>query len=142
MIHKMFYMILPGVALILASSCSTGAGNGTGDGDDVLAVSHGQASFYADRFEGRRTASGAMFSQSEPVAAHRRYPFGTVLRVTNRQTDQSVRVVVVDRGPFAAPNTIIDLSRSAARRIGLDAARGRVPVTVEVLEWGGRSGSE
>lgn len=140
MFEKLRTTLLVSVVLLLAS-CG-GDGNGSGNENDVLDVRHGHASFYADRFEGRRTASGATFTQSEHVAAHRRYPFGTVLRVTNRQNDRSVRVVVVDRGPFAAPNTIIDLSRSAAQQIGLGAEQGRAPVTVEVLEWGERSGSE
>jgi rare lipoprotein A len=127
------------IALVLAVACGN---RGERSDDTPLATAQGQASFYSDRFEGRRTASGVTFSQDELVAAHRRYPFGTLLRVTNRNNDRSVRVTVVDRGPYAAPSTIIDLSRSAALQIGLDAEQGRVPVTVEVLEWGeGRGAS-
>ena len=105
----------------------------------VLQSVRGEATFYADAFEGRRTASGIPFRQNQMVAAHRAYPFGTVLRVTNLRNDRSVNVRVVDRGPHGARanarNTIIDLSRRAAERLGYTAS-GRTPVRVEVLEWG------
>jgi rare lipoprotein A len=105
----------------------------------VLERVTGPATFYADKFEGRRTASGIPFRQNQMVAAHRAYPFGTVLRVTNPRNDQSVTVRVVDRGPFATPRgaarPVIDLSRRAAQEIGIIQA-GRAPVQIEVLEWG------
>jgi rare lipoprotein A len=114
------------LAALIAAGCS---------GGEPLETVRGVATFYSDRFEGRTTASGTTFSQSDLVAAHRSYPFGTALRVINLENDQSVRVEVVDRGPYSTPNTIIDLSRSAAEEIGLDD-EGRVPVEIEVLEWG------
>jgi rare lipoprotein A len=73
--------------------------------------------------------------QNQLVAAHRDFPFGTVLRVTNTRNDRAVNVRVVDRGPFGAEQTIIDLSRRAAQQLGYIEA-GRTPVQVEVLEWG------
>lgn len=99
----------------------------------------GEATFYADMFEGRRTASGIPFRQNQMVAAHRAYPFGTLLRVTNTANGRTANVRVVDRGPFGAgakaERTIIDLSRRAAQQLGyIDA--GRAQVRVEVLEWG------
>ncbi len=106
---------------------------------EILERVEGEATYYADTFEGRRTASGIPFRQNQLVAAHRAYPFGTVLRVTNLGNDRSVNVRVVDRGPHgsaaAARNTIIDLSRRAAERLGY-MADGRARVVVEVLEWG------
>lgn len=99
----------------------------------------GDASFYANTFEGRRTASGVPFRQNQMVAAHRAYPFGTILRVTNLSNDRSVNVRVVDRGPFGssakAKRRIIDLSRRAANELGFINA-GHAQVRVEVLEWG------
>jgi rare lipoprotein A len=105
----------------------------------ALRSASGEATFYADRFEGRRTASGIPFRQNQMVAAHRAYPFGTLLRVTNTGNGRSANVRVVDRGPFGssgkAQRTIIDLSRRAAQQLGyIDA--GRAQVRVEVLEWG------
>ncbi|MEW5930048.1 MAG: septal ring lytic transglycosylase RlpA family protein [Gemmatimonadota bacterium] len=105
----------------------------------VLRTVTGEATFYANHFEGRRTASGIPFRQNQMVAAHRGFPFGTLLRVTNLRNDRSVNVRVVDRGPFGSiakqRRTIIDLSRRAAETLGYTAA-GRAPVRVEVLEWG------
>ena len=105
----------------------------------VLETVRGGATFYADKFEGRRTASGIPFRQNQMVAAHRAYPFGTLLRVTNVRNDRSVNVRVVDRGPFGGDRnmkrTMIDLSRRAASQLGYVGA-GRAEVKVEVLEWG------
>lgn len=95
----------------------------------------GQATFYADKFEGKRTASGIPFRQNQMVAAHKAFPFGTLLRVTNTRNNRSVNVRVVDRGPYSTRQTIIDLSRRAATQLGYTGA-GRAPVRVEVLEWG------
>ena len=104
----------------------------------ALEVDEGEATFYADRFEGRKTASGRTFRQSEMVAAHRAFPFGTRLRVTNTRNDNAVEVKVVDRGPFGGGGGItpvLDLSRAAAERLDFINA-GRAKVRVEVLEWG------
>ena len=106
---------------------------------DVLETITGSATFYADKFEGRRTASGIPFRQNQLVAAHRAYPFGTLLRVTNLDNGRTVNVRVVDRGPFGAPKKasrpVIDLSRRAAETLGFINA-GRARVQVEVLQWG------
>lgn len=104
----------------------------------ALQVEEGEATFYADVLEGRRTASGTTFSQSEMVAAHRAFPFGTRLRVTNLNNDRDVEVRVVDRGPFGGTSDFspaVDLSQAAAGELGfLDDGRARV--RIEVLEWG------
>ena len=99
----------------------------------------GEATYYADLFEGRRTASGIVFRQSEPYAAHRTLPFGTVVRVTNLRNGRSIDLRVVDRGPWGShanrARTIIDVSRSAAETLGF-IHHGRTPVRVEVLHRG------
>ena len=96
-----------------------------------LPVKKGKASFYADRFEGRTTANGEIFTQSKPTAAHKTLPFGTMLRVTNLANGKSVIVTVNDRGPFV-PGRIIDLSKSAAKKLDF-IKLGVVDVLVEVL---------
>jgi rare lipoprotein A len=105
----------------------------------VLQTVTGEATYYADIFEGRRTASGIPFRQNQMVAAHRGFPFGTLLRVTNLGNSKTVNVRVVDRGPFGngaeGRATIIDLSRRAAAQLGF-ADAGRALVRIEVLEWG------
>lgn len=102
-------------------------------GPTVLAqkVQTGKASFYADKFEGRTTASGEIFSQSKLTAAHKTLPFGTNVKVTNLANNKSVVVIVNDRGPFV-PGRIIDLSLAAAKILGF-IDTGVTDVTVEVL---------
>jgi rare lipoprotein A len=94
-------------------------------------VHSGEASYYASKFEGRRTASGEPYRGVLLTAAHRTFPFGTRLRVTNVRNGRSVVVRVNDRGPFH-PRRIVDLSRAAAAEIGI-VHRGRAPVRVERL---------
>jgi len=88
----------------------------------------GIASFYADKFNGRQTASGEIFDENKLTAAHKTLPFGTIVKVTNLTNNQSVIVRINDRGPFVA-GRIIDLSKSAARKIDLINA-GVVKVTI------------
>jgi len=91
----------------------------------------GQASFYADKFDGRITASGEIFDQSKLTAAHRTLPFGSKLKVTNLENNKSVVVTVNDRGPFVN-DRIIDISKSAADKIDF-AGKGVVKVKIEVI---------
>ena len=78
----------------------------------------GKASYYADKFDGRPTASGQRFSNHKRTAAHRTLPFGTRVKVTNLKTGRSVKVRINDRGPFVA-GRMIDLSYEAARQLGI-----------------------
>src|SRR6185436_7214833 len=81
----------------------------------------GLASFYGEEFNGRTTASGRPFDMNAMVAAHPRYPFGTLVRVTNLANGRSVEVRIEDRGParqLQAEGVIIDLSRRAAETLG------------------------
>lgn len=89
----------------------------------------GKASFYAKKFSGRKTASGERLHHDSLTCAHRTYPFGTMLKVTNPANGLSVIVRVTDRGPYVK-GRIIDLSVRAAREIGI-IAQGIAPVVVE-----------
>lgn len=91
----------------------------------------GLASYYAQRYHGRRTASGERFDVRKMTAAHRTLPFGTQVRVTSEANGRSVVVRVNDRGPFVA-GRVIDLSPAAARQLDMIRA-GIVPVRMEVL---------
>ena len=91
----------------------------------------GQGSYYADKFRGRPTASGTPYRPSKLTAAHNTLPFGTKIRVTNTRTGRSVKVTVNDRGPHVK-GRIVDLSKKAARRIGLVDA-GVAPVQLKVV---------
>lgn len=84
----------------------------------IRAPFKGIASFYADRFQGRRTASGSIYDPNQYTCAHRTLPFGTHLIVTNPDTGATVNVKVTDRGPFHGKR-IIDLSKAAAKKLGI-----------------------
>jgi rare lipoprotein A len=79
---------------------------------------NGKASFYANEFNGRKTASGEKFRNSKLTAAHKTLPFGTKVKVTNLKNGKSVKVKINDRGPFVA-GRIIDLSKKAAKKIDM-----------------------
>lgn len=100
------------------------------------AVDKGLASWYGNEYHGRTTASGEVFDQDALTAAHKKLPFGTVVRVTNLRNGRHVVVRINDRGPFIR-GRIIDLSRGAARELDM-IGEGVVPVRVEVLRWGPR----
>ncbi len=89
------------------------------------------ASWYGPDFQGRPTASGAPFDMYARTCAHKEYPFGTKLRVTNIANGKSVECIVNDRGPFVKGRDI-DLSYAAAKDIDL-IGPGTAPVAVEVL---------
>lgn len=78
----------------------------------------GKASYYADKFQGRSTASGERYAVDKHTCAHMSLPFGTVLEVVNIKSGQTTLVRVNDRGPFS-PDRIIDVSRAAAQELGL-----------------------
>ena len=81
-------------------------------------IQNGQASYYADKFVGRKTANGETFRQRKRTAAHRTLPFGTKVKVKNLSNGRTVKVRINDRGPYAA-GRIIDLSKKAARKLGM-----------------------
>jgi len=91
----------------------------------------GKASYYGKEFEGRKTANGEIFSNYRFTAAHRKYKFGTYLRVINLKNNLSITVRVNDRGPYNY-SRIIDLSETAARRIG-SYQHGLTTVRIEEL---------
>ncbi len=90
------------------------------------------ASFYHDKFNGRKTASGEIFSNRKLTAAHRTLPFGTIVQVTNLRTGKSVEVRINDRGPFHSSRAL-DLSKAAFDSIG-NTGRGTMPVEYEIVD--------
>lgn len=91
----------------------------------------GKASYYAQQYQGRPTASGEPYNMYDMTAAHRELPFGTLLRVTHLQTGRFVIVRVNDRGP-SKPGRIVDVSWAAALELGL-VQHGSGDVQVEIV---------
>lgn len=98
---------------------------------DVLAMETGFASYYSDRFQGRKTASGEEYDRNRLTAAHRTLPIGSQIEVTNLNNQSSVIVTINDRGPYSGKLSI-DLSYAAAKEIGLLNA-GVAPVAINIL---------
>lgn len=114
--------------------CKPRSSNNTNDTSVFIADSFqktGKASFYGDKFHGRKTASGEKYDRSLFTAAHRTFPFGTVVKVTNNNNGRSVVVRINDRGPHTR-GRIVDLSHIAAEKIGM-IQNGVVPVTIEIV---------
>jgi rare lipoprotein A len=98
-------------------------------GADAQYLERGTASWYGERFQGLKTASGEIFDMNLLTAAHRDLPFGAQVRVVNLRTGASVSVVINDRGP-CIDGRDIDLSLAAARALGM-VEDGIVPVLIE-----------
>ncbi len=91
------------------------------------------ASYYHNKFNGRATASGVKFNNEKYTAAHRKFPFGTKLKVTNLANGKSVSVEVLDRGPFTRGREI-DLTRRAFMDIADNKNSGSLQVKIEVQQ--------
>jgi rare lipoprotein A len=127
-------LILTSAALVLALNCG---------GNPRIAlpppiparvgfVETGMASWYGHPYHGRKTSNGEIYDMEQFTAAHLQLPFNTVVRVTNLVSELSVDVRINDRGPFI-DDRIVDLSRAAARQIGM-IGEGTAMVRLEVLE--------
>jgi rare lipoprotein A len=102
-------------------------------GSYKLYKSDAHASYYADKFSGRKTASGKIFYNDKLTCAHKKLPFGTKLKVTNEENGKSVFVEVTDRGPFIKGREI-DLSKRAFMDIAGKKYGGSIKVKLEMLQ--------
>lgn len=91
------------------------------------------ACYYHDKFNGRKTASGAIFDNKKQTAAHKKLPFGTQVKVTNKANGKWVLVTINDRGPFGKGKEI-DLSKKAFMDITDDPKKGNITVDIEVIK--------
>ena len=105
-------------------------------GNDLAAleIESGTASFYADEFDGKKTANGEVYNMNDLTAAHPSYEFNTIVKVTNLSNGKSVEVRINDRMP-QFKGRIIDLSFAAAKEIEMINA-GIQEVKLEVIKWG------
>jgi rare lipoprotein A len=110
------------------SLCSFTADNGEGSNDVKTTV----ASYYHDKFNGRKTACGEIFDNSKMTAANKTLPFGTRVKVTNLKTGKSVIVRINDRGPYHRARSL-DLSKAAFNKIA-HHSQGIVKVSYEILD--------
>jgi rare lipoprotein A len=90
-----------------------------------------KATYYANSLHGRHTTSGELYDKNKLTCAHRKFPFNTLLKITNKDNGKQVTVRVNDRGPFTR-NMDLDLSHAAAEELGMIKA-GVKYVQVQVL---------
>ncbi len=104
-------------------------------GKEAVVVLEGKATYYADWLAGNHTANGDIYDPTRLTAASRDLPFGSIVRVTRRDTGRHVLVRINDRGPFRDKRRILDLSRAAAAELEM-LERGVVDIRAEVLVLG------
>jgi len=104
-----------------------------GTGKFKLYKKAAHASYYADKFHNHKTASGKKYDKNKFSAAHKKLPFGTIVKVTNEANGKSVIVEINDRGPFVRSREI-DLSRRAFMEISGNKSSGNMKVTMEILQ--------
>lgn len=92
------------------------------------------ASYYAEKFHGKRTSNGEIFNMNDLTCAHKSLPFNTILKVTNLSNGKTVQVRVNDRGPFVAGREI-DLSKAAAKKLGMITS-GTAKVKIQIVKMG------
>ncbi len=123
----------------LLGACSSSSGSDRqlayAPGAGVASSQVGMASWYGDKFHGRKTASGERYNMHAMTAAHRSLPFGTKVRVINLDNNHRVIVTINDRGPFVK-GRIIDVSKRAADQLGMRRT-GVARVRIEVLQSAG-----
>jgi len=94
-------------------------------------IQYGTASYYSNKFKGKRTASGQLYDPEKLTAAHNGLPLNTWIRVTNQRNKKSVVVKVNDR-LHKRNRRLVDLSYAAAKELGA-TGRGLIKVKVEVI---------
>ena len=97
---------------------------------------NGYASYYAEEFNGRPTASGEIYDMHKLTAAHRTLPFNTIVKVYNLDNGRSIQVRINDRGPFKE-DRVIDLSLEGAKQLGI-IPLGTAPVRLQIIEMGSK----
>ena len=126
----MIKALLISLSLVILAGCSSSPTNYSATSTDIR--EQGNASFYADKYHGRLTASGEKFDQQAMTAAHKQLPFNSKVKVTNTANNRSVVVRVNDRGPFIR-GRIIDLTKHAFEQLA-EPSSGVINVTVEVID--------
>jgi rare lipoprotein A len=126
-------LLIPRLGILAMLVCMPMAASAKYSTGDTLT---GVASYYAKRLHGSKTASGQRYDQTAYTAAHKRLPFGTRVRVTQKKTGKTVVVTINDRGPYVK-GRVIDLSRRAAQDLGM-LKRGSAEVEIQIMRLPGR----
>lgn len=121
------------ILLLLSASIFTSCSSSKRTSKTVIYKKKAIAVYYHDKYNGKPTASGELFSNSKYTAAHKTLPFGTQLRVTNLQNNKSTQVKINDRGPFTKGRDL-DLSKKAFMEITDNKNKGLLDVKIELVK--------
>ncbi len=127
--HFQFQILLLLISAFLISSCSASRVKSVAK----VYKKKAEVSYYHDKFNGRPTASGEIFSNQKLTAAHKKLPFGTLVRLTNLENNKSVEVKINDRGPFTHRREL-DISKKAFMNITDNKNHGVLNVKMELLK--------
>jgi rare lipoprotein A len=135
--HFKIFVFLIALSVLLASCSSSNIIRTTkstpSNSSGKFFKKEAEVSYYADKFNGRKTADGTTFSNNKLTAAHRTLPFGTKLKVTNLANNESVVVEVNDRGPQKTSREL-DLSKRAFMEITDNKNHGILKVKIEIIK--------
>jgi len=135
--HFKIFVFLIALSVLLASCSSSNIIRTTkstpSNSSGKFFKKEAEVSYYADKFNGRKTADGTTFSNNKLTAAHRTLPFGTKLKVTNLANNESVVVEVNDRGPQKTSREL-DLSKRAFMEITDNKNHGLLKVKIEIIK--------
>ena len=120
---------------LFAVACERSPSSQAAKPDTHRPTQEGEASFYAKDLAGRRTATGERLKLNDMTAASRTLPLGTQAQVTNKETGQSAKVRINDRGPYVG-GRVIDLTPKAAKHVGIEPDDGVAPVSVQPIPPG------
>lgn len=120
-----------GMMILIGLLAGCGGRAAVRSGNLSATVQEGKASYYHDSLHGNLTANGETYDRHALTAAHKTFPFGTEVRVTNLTNGRSIRLRINDRGPFVS-GRIIDVSRRAAELLGF-VREGVINVRLEVI---------
>lgn len=122
------------LASCLAASSLLGTAQASPTPDAAGDTQVGIASYYSDKFQGRRTANGERYDRNDLTAVHPRLPFGSIIRVTNLRNHRSVHLRINDR-THLRHGRLLDVSKRAARELGFIGS-GLARVEIEVVRYG------
>jgi rare lipoprotein A len=129
LIHRSMKLIIRPLVLAIAGASFCWASQARAQ-DAAAIEQQGKASYYSDRLQGKKTASGALMDQGALTAASRRLPLGAKAKVTDLETGKTANVKITDRGPVPK-GRVIDVSKQAANQLGIKKEEGVAPVKVE-----------
>ena len=134
--HRQRWLAKALIAASLAAFCSLSQADYTDDTSQSVTVEKqvGIASYYSDKFHGRRTASGERYDKNALTAVHSHLPFGTLIKVTNLRNHRTVELRVNDR-KHAHNRRLLDVSKRAAQELGF-VGSGLAKVEIEILRLG------